>query len=97
MIVELYESNIENRLRTNDSIIEDYSTALQSLKESVSSIGNSWAGSDYDYFVDNITPFLKDLDELLQSLLTYHQFLKDYIEAVGALQESYQDRVIKLK
>jgi len=97
MVVELYENILETRLKTNNSILEEYDTALQSLKQSISNIGNSWAGSDYDYFSTNIEPFIKELEDLLRSLNTYHKFLEEYIHAEVALQESYQDRVIKLK
>lgn len=98
MNIEIWDSLMQARLDTNNRILSgDYYKALSSLKNAILDIGNFWQGTDYDYFLKTITPFLDDLSELETSLQSYHEFLGGYIKAHQMLNDRYQSKTISLK
>lgn len=88
---------MQTRLETNQRVLKDLSSAILSLKNHVSSMGNSWKGSDYDYFIKNIEPFLKDLNDFERNLNSYHDYIGGYLGGQRKLVESYENKKINLK
>jgi len=98
MNIEIWPNIMKTRLETNQKILtDDFSKSLASLKNHIQDLGNNWQGSDYDYFIKTITPFLDDLTTLEKSLISYHDFLGGYLEAHQKLMDLYTEEKIDLK
>lgn len=98
MNIDIYDEVIRTRLEANQKIlVDDYHEALTSLKNHIKDLEECWQGSDHDYFMKTMEPFLNDLDSLEKSLQSYHEFLAGYLEAVTALISHYASKKITLK
>ncbi len=97
MIIEVNTDVILATINKTDNLIKDFSGQYSSLKNSVSSVGSSWKGTDYNYFSGKIDTFISNLNSLINYLENYNVFLKGYVEAHVSLNEGYISKKINLK
>lgn len=98
MIVEAWENIIETRLKTDESILnKDLSPAIDDLNAAVNDLKNFWKGSDYDNFEKKISPFLKDIDDLEASIISFQKYIQGYLSAYQSLISHYETKNIVLK
>mgnify|MGYP004482852401 CR=1 FL=1 len=98
MKVEIWETLISTRLKTNRSVYDDeLCPEIDKLVLTVDELENYWQGSDFTYFKETITPFLNDLKKLKESIDTYHSYVDGYLKAYENLIKVYQDKNLTLK
>lgn len=96
--INLWETIVKTRLKTNRNIYtNDLVPSIDSLKDTVNDLRNHWKGSDIDYFIEKIEPFLEDLESLKTSLDTYHNYIEGYLNAITKLNKAFSEKTISLK
>ncbi len=98
MNIELYDNLVKTSMNTAEDCIEDrLGDALAKLELGMANLKEHWEGSDRDFFVEKMTPYINDLYKLQECLRSYHAFVTGYVEAELALNEYYKDLTVTLR
>ena len=97
MIININTHNIDYQLKSMQDYMLDYENKVNSLENIVSDIKNIWNGNDYNYFVQQMDSFFKELRQVKNSINTYTEFLRGYSDAVNELENYYSAKKINIK
>ncbi len=97
MYINVDPYSLKGKTVNIDNYINDFESGIQSINNTVSNISSIWRGNDFNYFNDKMQAFIRELVELEQSLQTFNNFIKGYIEASEKLDIAYQEKKIELE
>lgn len=97
MYVKVNTDSLNKQATKIDSYIQDSLNDLKQAKEVLGNIPNAWQGSDQKQFNDKTSNFIQNLSKMTNSLQTYNNFIKGYVNAVETLDKYYKNKKIAIK